>query len=137
MSGDTATQNQFQGWAVVELFGHQKIAGMCRMESFGMGAMLRVDVPSLDEREIVIDSPRYEGGVWCEVGTKIKRCAAAGYTRILGIGAIYAINPCSEETAMRAVESLLKPEIKVVDLVERARPAIAPADEDDEDDVPY
>ena len=41
----------FEGWAIVELFGHGKEAGFVKTEYYGSCAMFRVDVPELPERE--------------------------------------------------------------------------------------
>lgn len=65
---------KFDEWALVELFGHQKIGGKVSEASLAGGAFLRVDVPE----------------------TKSQRA----YTRFFGPGAIYSINPC-EETIVR------------------------------------
>jgi hypothetical protein len=66
----------FEEWAVVELMGHQKIAGKVSEQSIAGGSMLRVDVPDVPGQ--------------------------AGFTRYIGTAAIYAINPCSEDVARRA-----------------------------------
>jgi hypothetical protein len=63
----------FNGWALVELFGHQKIVGKVTEATMAGGAFLRVDVPAFDK------SP--------------------AFTRFYGPGAIYSINPVTEEVA--------------------------------------
>ena len=64
---------KFDEWALVELFGHQKIVGRVSEATLAGGAFLRVDVPALN------DSP--------------------AFTRFYGPGAIYSINPVSEDVA--------------------------------------
>lgn len=64
---------KFDQWALVELFGHQKIVGKVTEATLASGAFLRVDVPA------------YNG--------------QAAFTRYFGPGAIYSINPVSEEVA--------------------------------------
>ena len=60
-------------WAIVELMGHRKMAGMISMDqSFGP-ALTRVDVPETSKHP--------------------------GFTQHFGAAAIYAITACSEETA--------------------------------------
>ena len=66
-------QAGFNEWALVELFGHQKIVGRVSEASLAGGAFLRVDVPALNQEP--------------------------GFTRFYGPGAIYSINPVSEEVA--------------------------------------
>lgn len=70
----------FNCWAVVELFGHQKIAGAVSEQSIAGTAMLRVDVPANGTQE--------------------------AFTRFFGHGAIYSINPTTEEIARRMASQL-------------------------------
>lgn len=66
-------KTSFNEWALVELFGHQKIVGKVSEASLAGGAFLRVDVPSFN--------------------------GAAAFTRFYGPGAIYSIAPVTEEIA--------------------------------------
>lgn len=70
---DEKSQSGFKEWALVELFGHQKIVGYVTESSMAGGAFLRVDVPAFD--------------------------ASPTFTRFYGPGAIYSINPVTEEVA--------------------------------------
>src|SRR5687768_7952526 len=70
--------DRFDSWAIVELFGHKKIAGRVTEQVIGGGAFVRVDVPA---------SKHY-----------------AAYTKLLGNGAIYAITPVDEAIARKALE---------------------------------
>lgn len=67
-------ENTFNEWALVELFGHNKIVGKVSEATLAGGAFLRVDVPAIAENK--------------------------AYTRFYGPGAIYSISPVSEEIAM-------------------------------------
>ena len=67
---------QLKAWALVELFGHQRIVGHCTSEAFGSAVLLRVDVPDL-----------FHGG------KKVRE----GFTRYFGMGAIYSVTPIDEE----------------------------------------
>jgi hypothetical protein len=83
-------QSKLDVWAVVELFGHQRIAGHITEVSIAGGAFLRVDVPAqggCKERD------RYGFG---------PTAAIPEYTRYFGAGAIYAMTPCTEQVARRA-----------------------------------
>lgn len=66
-------KTSFNEWALVELFGHQKIVGKVSEASLAGGAFLRVDVPEFN--------------------------GESAFTRFYGPGAIYSINPVSEEIA--------------------------------------
>ena len=73
-------QEKFDLWCLVELFGHSKISGRCTEQNIAGTNMLRVDVP------------------------ETKRNPA--FTRFFGSGAIYAINPVTEEVAKQYAERL-------------------------------
>lgn len=73
-------QEKFDLWCVVELFGHSRIAGWCTEQNVAGSNMLRVDVPDTSNQP--------------------------GFTRFLSSGAIYAINPVSEEVARQMAENL-------------------------------
>lgn len=64
--------DKFEQWAVVELFGHQVIAGMVSEQVIGGQGFVRVDVPAVN--------------------------GSQAFTKFYGAGAIYAISPCDEAT---------------------------------------
>lgn len=67
--------DKFEAHAIVELFGHQVIAGLVTDQEIGGETFIRVDVPAVDEDE--------------------------SYTRLFGKGAIYSITPTTPETVER------------------------------------
>lgn len=69
-------------WGIVELFGHNQIAGMISEDSIGGCSFIRVDMPPEDGR--------------------------VGVTKWFGNGAIYSITPSSEEV-VRAFIRRFKP----------------------------
>lgn len=73
MESQHIPENKLDTWALVELFGHQKIVGKVTEASMAGGAFLRVDVPSFN--------------------------GSPGFTRFFSPGAIYSINPVTEEVA--------------------------------------
>lgn len=73
-------KSTFDAWCIVELFGHQKIAGRCTEQNIAGTNMLRVDVPETEKQP--------------------------AFTRLFGSAAIYAINPVDEITAGMYVESI-------------------------------
>jgi hypothetical protein len=66
-----------QSWALVELFGHQRIVGWVTVDPPDFPGMVRVDVPDLIK----------DG--------KVER---EGFTRYIGRGALYGVNPISEQS---------------------------------------
>lgn len=108
-----AKQVAFEGWAIVELLGHQREIGFVTTEAYGQAVMFRVDTPDLPAREFVLTHPEYaspEGDEdtrsWVPAGSKVKRPASPARTRLVAPSALYAINPCTEEAARTAIEKL-------------------------------
>jgi hypothetical protein len=64
-------------WAIVDLFGHQRLAGLVSEAAIGGASFIRVDVPGVDGQ--------------------------AAFTRYFGGAAIYSISPCSEAVAKALV----------------------------------
>jgi hypothetical protein len=110
MTSEVEEKTAFEGWAVVELFGHNQIAGyVSEVAVFGT-AMMQVDVPAAG------DNP--------------------GYTKFFGGAAIYAITPTSEEIARVAAQRLDVRPVKnwVVPENKAALPPPAQYEQDEWDD---
>ena len=110
-----AKQSAFEGWAIVELMGHQKEIGYVTTEAYGQAVMFRVDTPELPEREFVLTSPEYTGdgngsfrAHWAPAGSKVKRASSPARSRLVAPGSLYAINPCTEEAARTALERMVQ-----------------------------
>ena len=108
----------FESSAIVELMGHQKIAGKVSEETIAGSAMLRVDVPKTGSRD--------------------------AFTKFYSATAIYCITPTDEATMVAAVAALDKPPVSpyVVRLPESPRLAERVSsysylddDFDDDDDI--
>lgn len=76
----------FETFAIVELFGHSRIAGRVTEQVIAGQGFVRVDVPELPA-----------------VGQCKPRTA---FTRIFGTGAIYSITPVDEGIACAAAQSM-------------------------------
>ena len=81
---------KFEGWAIVEMLGHKKIAGYLSEQAIGGGAMLRIDVPETKSGTV---PSRWDSDSGPDT---------APYSKFVGIGSIYAITPCTEEFARKA-----------------------------------
>lgn len=68
----------FNEWAMVELFGHQRIVGRVTEATLAGGAFLRVDVPPFDK--------------------------APAFTRFYSPGSIFSISPITEAVARGLME---------------------------------
>lgn len=64
------------GWALLELFGHQRIVGQLTTQTLGVNVMFRVDVPDL---------------------TKDGKVVRRGFTRYYSPMAVYSVSPIDEE----------------------------------------
>lgn len=121
-------QASFTGWCLLELFGHQQEVGYVTTQYYGDKAMFQVDIPELPEREFILKEPEFaavEGGQsWCPKGTKVKRSAVPARSRIINPGAIYTMNPCSEEAARLALERKV---VRALILVEAPAGKMIPA----------
>jgi hypothetical protein len=89
------TAEKFEAWAIIELFGHNQIAGKCSEQNIAGTNMLRVDVPETERHP--------------------------SFTRFLGNGAIYAINPVTEEIAKHWANSLEVSPVNAWDIREYIR----------------
>ncbi len=130
-------QSTFTGYALLELMGHQREIGFVTTEYFGGAAMFRVDTPELPEREFTLTSPEYVGGEWMAAGTKVKRAASPARTRLVAPGALYALNPCTEEAALTALEKASARPLILIEAPPKAlleEPLHVTVPEDDEDD---
>lgn len=78
---NTDSKTAFEGHAIVELMGHNVIAGFVSEETIAGIAMLRVDVPQVDEEH-------------------------PPFTKFFSGGAVYGITPTTEDVARHAAMKL-------------------------------
>ena len=109
----TERQPAYEGYAIVELMGHNTIAGYISEVTIAGAAMLRVDVPAVGEQ--------------------------AGFTKFVGASAIYGITPTTQEIAERAAERLHVKPVSLYLVQPPARPALVDslAGEEREDSEEY
>ena len=113
MSDTPAKQASFEGWAVVEIMGHQQHIGMVTTEAYGPAVLFRIDSPGLPEREYTLTIPEYatvngsDGNLrsWCPAGSKVKRPALPPCSVLVGPSSVYRITPCTEQAARQAIEN--------------------------------
>ncbi len=72
---EAVPEPELKSWALVELFGHQRIVGFLSQQTFGTGVLFRVDVPDL---------------------MKDGKIIRKGFTRYFGLSSIYSITPIDE-----------------------------------------
>ena len=69
------SEEKQEQWAIVDLFGHQRLAGLISEHELGGSSFVRLDVPECGD--------------------------TAGFTRLFGNAAIYSISFVTEEIARR------------------------------------
>lgn len=137
---DEQQQAQFNGWARVEVMGHQTHIGFVKTEAYGGSVLFRIDTPPLPEREYVLQEPAYvdEGDgcqSWQRKGATVRRLATEGVSVLVGAGSIYRIVPCTEQAALKAIEAGTRSVLKLVSAPpDRALPEATSGDEAIDDD---
>jgi hypothetical protein len=119
-------QSKFEGWAILELMGHRREIGFVTTEHYGAASLFRVDSPEFEEREYELARPewvRTEQGVdrLAPIGSKVRRPGIPARSCLVGPGSIYALNPCTEETARKAIEQGIHRPLILLSVPERAQ----------------
>lgn len=83
-------ENKLELFAIVELFGHQKIAGKVTEHAIGSSTFIRIDVPETSR--------------------------VPSFTRFVNPSAVYAINPVTEEVMKYKAEQLEQKPIESWDI---------------------
>lgn len=83
-------QQKFEAWGLLELFGHQRLAGQLSEQSIGGCHFIRVDVPEVDD--------------------------VPGYTRFFTNGAIYGMTITSEAVARGLAAQMRARPVQAYDL---------------------
>lgn len=111
-SSGSVQDSKFEEWALLELFGHQRLAGMVSEIQLGGASFVRVDVPA--------DS----------------KSAPAKLTRMYNPSAIYSITPVTEETARMLAKNISGEPVTrwdVQEMVAQAKKQLRPAAVDEEE----
>lgn len=99
-------ETKFDSWALVELFGHQRIVGHVTEQAIGGASFIRVDVPDAN--------------------------GATRFTRMYGAAAIYAINPIDRGTAIQLAQRVDADPVKAYELPQIAAPEMVDGPEEDD-----
>jgi hypothetical protein len=79
--------NDFSGWAIVEIMGHQKYAGFVSSQALAGSSLVRVDVPETDGH--------------------------AAFSKMFGGSSIYCLTPVDELVAKSMAKSLRKAPVDI------------------------
>jgi len=97
----------FEAWGLLELFGHQKLAGKLTEQTIGGCHFIRIDVPCCGDQ--------------------------VAYTRFFTQGAIYSMTPTTEDIARRMADRLRAAPVQAYQLAERQIEHVASVIDNDED----
>jgi hypothetical protein len=113
-------------FAIIELFGHSRIAGKVRSENFGAACLIRVDVPAVTKKMRRVD---YSTQEYYDEEVSID-----AFTKFIGVGSIYALTPVTEELAKAAAKEIQSEPVSVFGLesLKRTRKELPPSDEVEE-----
>jgi hypothetical protein len=111
------SNKRFDQWAIVELFGHQKIAGRVSEQVIGGCSFVRVDVPE----------------------TENETEKAPAFTKLYGNGAIYAITITDEKSARMAARTCVQEPMDVwtVNHLIKSLPGAGQGETHEEEQPPY
>lgn len=124
---------RFEGWAIVEMMGHRREIGYVTTEHYGAASLFRIDSPEFQEREFTLGRPEYIGGRMAPAGSTVKREAIPAKSCLIGPGSVYALNPCTEETARKAIEQGIHRPLILLSVPERPQIASGQDGEDEEE----
>ena len=126
---------RFDSWAVVELFGHQRLAGRVTEQTIGGCSFLRLDVP-----EQVYTETRGDYDDQGKHRVFPVEVTVPAYTKFLTQGAIYAMTPCAEDVAREVLKRLRTQPIQHIELSKVKAlpgPAAGGGEDDDEPEGAY
>ncbi len=98
------SEQKFEAWGLLELFGHQRIAGKLSEETIGGCHFIRIDVPEIPADSAEALPSRFAAG------------ATPAYTRYFTQGAIYSMTPTSEAVARKIAASLRTVPVQAYDM---------------------
>lgn len=125
----------YEGYAIVEIMGHQRVSGYVTTQYFGATAVFRVVQQEQPPQEMTLDADQWIDGVRVYAGSKVRISRPRAET-FVAASSLYRLTPCTEEQANCSQPAK-------VEVIERAeRKAIAPVlpdanDDDDDRDDPW
>jgi hypothetical protein len=107
---------KFETWAIVEIMGRQRFAGLCTEQTLAGASMLRIDVPATKKQ--------------------------GAFTKLFGSGAIHSLTPTTQEIACALAERLDQAPIQAYELPQLAQQrrltsSFLETDDDDDDEPEY
>lgn len=110
-------QAKFEGFAIIEIMGHQRVAGYVTTEYFGNVAVFHVRLPALSGEEKTIDADQWIETERLYAGSRI-RISKPALEQYVPAASLYRLTPCTEAEAVeqqpRTVEVLVRAERKAL-----------------------
>lgn len=126
MEQPTSPSEKFEGWAIVEIMGHQRVAGYVSERAFGGVVLLEVTAPEVPETETTLEQDGYIDGHMLGKGSRIARGRPRLQTMV-GAASVYRMTVCTEAQALEANPLVTR----IVEKVERAPVQFLPSWETD------
>lgn len=112
---------KFEGYAIVEIMGHQRLSGYVKTCYFGNAAVFHVVQQEMPIQDETLPRDGWINGERVYAGTKVRVSRPRAETYV-SAASLYRLTPCTEEEANAD-------QPKVIEIVERAtRPEISAPD---------
>lgn len=106
-------QAKFEGYGLVEIMGHQRVAGFVTTEYFGNVAVFHVVMPEVAAEEIEIPARQWIDTEYLEAGSRV-RVSRPKVERFVAASSLYRLTPCTQADAItqqpRVVEVVFRAE---------------------------
>lgn len=93
-------QSKFEGYAHVEVMGHQSHTGYVTTEAFGAAVMLRIVTPEIPPLERTLERADYVDGVYCYPGSVVEMSCPRKEV-LVGAGSVFRLTPIKQEDVSR------------------------------------
>jgi hypothetical protein len=104
-------QAKFEGFALVEIMGHQRVAGFVTTEYFGNVAVFHVVMPEVAAEEIEIPARQWIETEHLEAGSRV-RISRPKVEQFVAASSLYRLTPCTQADAVTQ-------QPRVVEVIER------------------
>lgn len=93
-------QPKFAGFALVQILGHQQVAGYVQAEAFGHVCLFHVTLDAGEPVDVTLPGDGFVNGQWLLAGSRIRRQGLA-VDRYVGAGSVYQLTPMTEAEVRR------------------------------------
>lgn len=123
-------QAKFEGYGLVEIMGHQRVAGFVTTEYFGNVAVFHVVMPEVAAEEVEIPTRQWIETEYLEAGSRV-RISRPKVEQFVAASSLYRLTPCTQADAVTQQPRV----VEVVFRAERPRALAAVAAVVDDEDL--